>query len=64
MVVGRVRSSLKRITSSVPQGGKWSANLWDFDICTIEELDIDGSIDYADALSILYEVTNDNKHFL
>ena len=62
VVVGRVESSLKRITSSVSQGGKWSANLWDFDIGTLEELDIDGLIAYADDLGILYEVTKDNKH--
>ena len=35
VVVGMIRSALKRIFSGVPQGGKFSQNLWDFDISTL-----------------------------
>ena len=52
---------MKRIFSSAPQGGKFSQNLWNFDISTLEELDIDGLITYADDCGILYEITADNK---
>ena len=61
VVVGMIRSALKRIFSGVPQGGKFSQNLWDFDISTLDELDIDGLIAYADDYGILYEVTAENR---
>ena len=40
VVRGMARSKKRNITSSVPQGGKWSAPLWDFDIATLDELGI------------------------
>ena len=61
VVVCTVRSALKRNISSVPQGGKFSHNLWNFDISTLEELDIGGLIAYADDCGILYKITADNK---
>ena len=61
VVVGMIRSALKRIFSGVPQGGKFSQNLWDFDISTLDELDIDGLIAYADDCGLLYEVTTENR---
>ena len=53
---------MKRIYSSVPQGGKWSAPLWDFEISTLEDLDLNGILlSYADDCSLFYRISASNK---
>ena len=65
MVANGVKSKGHRIFSGVPQGGKWSAPLWDFEISTLQDLDIYGLlISYADDCSLLYEVTDQNREIL
>ena len=62
VVVGDERSKIHEIFSSVPQGGKWSAPLWDFEIATLEDLDLTGLLfSYADDCSLFYEITKENK---
>lgn len=61
VVRGAMKSKRKRITSGVPQGGKWSAPLWDFDIGTLDELGIDELFGYANDLGLVYVVDNPNK---
>lgn len=62
VVVGAVKSEQRRIYSSVPQGGKWSAPLWDFEISTLEDLDLQGWLmSYADDCSLVYEITSQNS---
>ena len=61
VVAGKLRSLLKKIFSGVPQGGKFSQNLWNFDISTLDELDIEGLIAYADDCGILYEISDNNR---
>ena len=62
VVVDGISSSNKRIFSSVPQGGRWSAPLWDFDIATLEDLDLTGILmSYADDCSLVYEVNDSNR---
>ena len=61
VVTSGLSSSLKQIYSGVPQGGKWSAFLWDFDI---SEMCFDLHNDtqpfgYADDVSLLYEIDPD-----
>ena len=60
VVRGIARSRRRLITSSVPQGGKWSAPLWDYDIATLDELEIEELFAYADDLGLIYEVTDEN----
>ena len=60
VVTGSERSSRKQIFSGVPQGGKWSAPLWDFEISTLDELGLDGLLSYADDCSLVYEVSDEN----
>jgi hypothetical protein len=65
VVTNGVKSKRQSIYSGVPQGGKWSAPLWDFEISTLQDLDLFGLlISYADDCSLLYEVTHQNKHTL
>ena len=48
--------------SSVPQGGKWSAPLWDFEISTLGDLDLVGELmSYADDCSLVYVVDEHNR---
>jgi hypothetical protein len=62
VTVGTVSSKLKRIFSSVPQGGKWSAPLWDFEISTLEDLDLKGWLmSYADDCALVYEISLANR---
>ena len=61
VVRGMARSKRRNITSSVPQGGKLSAPLWDFDIATLDELGIEELFGYADDLGLVYIVDADNK---
>ena len=61
VVRGMARSKKRNITSSVPQGGKWSAPLWDFDIATLDELGIEELFGYADDLGLVYEVNEENR---
>jgi len=48
----------------VPQGGKWSAPLWDFDIATLDELEIEELFAYADDLGLIYEVDDENRSYI
>ena len=60
-----VKSKQHSIYSGVPQGGKWSAPLWDFDISALQDLDLFGLLtNYADNCSLLYEVTDQNRETL
>ena len=62
VVVGGESSKLRRIRSSVPQGGKWSAPLWDFEIATLEDLNLEGILlSYADDCSLLYKIDKNNR---
>ena len=56
VVRGMARSRRRNVTSSVPQGGKWSAPLWDFDIATLDELGIEELFGCADDLGLIYIV--------
>jgi hypothetical protein len=60
-VTSGLSSSLKQIFSGVPQGGKWSAFLWDFDISEMcHDLQNDAQpFGYADDVSLLYEIDPD-----
>jgi hypothetical protein len=51
-------SSIKEIFSSVPQGGKFSPPLWDFDISEMADLlgDVVQFFGYADDVALWYEV--------
>jgi hypothetical protein len=45
----------------VPQGGKMSAPLWDFDISTLDDLDLFAMLfSYADDCTLFYEITDEN----
>jgi hypothetical protein len=59
-------SDLKEIFSGVPQGGKWSVDLWNFDVNEIDlAISDDGSLFcYADDNFIWYEVTEENRRFI
>ena len=62
VTVGDKTSSLKRIYSSVPQGGKWSAPLWDFEISTLDDIDLNGLLmSYADDCSLVYRIHQANR---
>ena len=62
VTVGSISSKLRRVHSSVPQGGKWSAPLWDFEISTLEDLDLNGQLmSYADDCSLVYEISCSNR---
>ena len=62
VVVGGYSSKERRIYSSVPQGGKWSAPLWDFEISTLKDLDLHGwLLNYADDCSLVYEISSTNR---
>ena len=62
VVVGEDKLKQREIFSSVPQGGKWSAPLWDFEIATIGDIDLEGLIfRYADVCSLFYEITKGNR---
>jgi hypothetical protein len=62
VVVGGESSKLRRIRSSVPQGGKWSAPLWDFEIATLGDLNLEGILlSYADDCSLLYKIDKNNR---
>ena len=62
VVTGSVSSKLKRVHSSVPQGGKWSAPLWDFEISTLGDLDLVGDLMcYADDCSLVYVIDESNR---
>ena len=57
VVIGGEGSKSRRLRSSVPQGGKWSAPLWDFEIATLEDLNLEGILlSYADDCSLLYKI--------
>ena len=66
-VISRGKASkLKQIFSGVPQGGKLSTDLWNFDV---NEIDLavgdDGDLFcYADDNFIWYEVTEENRRFI
>ena len=63
VVVGADSSKERRIYSSVPQGGKWSAPLWDFEISTLVDLDLSGLLmSYADDCSLVYQIYKSNRH--
>ena len=59
-------SQLKEIFSGVPQGGKWSTDLWNFDVNEIDHaIKDDGDLFcYADDNFIWYEVTEENRRFI
>ena len=62
VAVGAVTSKLERIYSSVPQGGKWSAPLWDFEISTLEDLGLKGWLmSYADDCALVFEISAVNR---
>ena len=62
VAVGAVTSKLKRIYSNVPQGGKWSAPLWDFEISTLEDLGLKGWLmSYADDCALVFEISAVNR---
>ena len=56
-------SSIKEIFSSVPQGGKFSPPLWDFDISEMADLlgDVVQFFGYADDVALWYEVDTSNR---
>jgi hypothetical protein len=61
VLVGKQKSKKHRIFSSVPQGGKMSAPLWDFDISTFDDLDLFAILfSYADDCTLFYEITDEN----
>jgi hypothetical protein len=63
VAAGSVSSKLKRVYSSVPQGGKWSAPLWDFEISTLGDLDLAGElISDADDCSLVYVIDSCNRN--
>ena len=64
VVRGTVRSRRRKIGSSVPQGGKFPAPLWDFDISTLDELDIDELFGYADDLGLVYIIDSENSDWI
>ena len=59
-------SELKQIFSSVPQGGKWSTDLWNFDVNEIDTaISDDGSLYcYANDNAVWYEVIEENRRFI
>jgi retron-type reverse transcriptase len=59
-------SDRKEIFSGVPQGGKWSTDLWNFDVNEIDQaIKDDGDrFCYADDNFIWYEVTEENRRFI
>ena len=56
-------SKEKQIYSSVPQGGKFSPDLWTFDISELETVLCEQTLlfTYADDNGFWYEITDDNK---
>ena len=66
-VISRGKASeLKQIFSGVPQGGKLSTDLWNFDVNEIDTaIGDDGDLFcYADDNFIWYEVTEENRRFV
>jgi len=66
-VISKGKSSeLKEIFSGVPQGGKWSTDLWNFDVNELDHaISDDGELFcYADDNAIWYEVTEENRRFI
>jgi hypothetical protein len=62
VATGDDTSAAHRIFSGVPQGGKWSAPLWNFEISTLQDLGLTGQLlCYADDACLIYEITKDNK---
>ena len=64
MVCGGVSSVEEETFSSVPQGGKLSPELWDFDISELEDYLLskaDMLICYADGCGLWYPITPENK---
>jgi hypothetical protein len=65
VVVGGDKSEKLEIFSSVPQGGKWSPKLWDFDISEMESYLVSKLamlICYADDCGLWYPITSENYH--
>jgi hypothetical protein len=65
VVVGGDKSEELEIFSSVPQGGKWSPKLWDFDISEMESYLLSKLamlICYADDCGLWYPITPENYH--
>jgi hypothetical protein len=66
-VVNNGKSSAdKELFSSVPQGGKWSPPLWDFDISEMDQWisKLDELICYADDSGLWYEITAENTDYM
>ena len=63
MVASGESSSIKEICSSVPQGGKNSPPLWDFDISEMADLlsDVIQFFGCADDVALWYEVDTSNR---
>ena len=59
-------SEAREIFSGVPQGGKLSTDLWNFDVNEIDSaVSDDGQLFcYADDNAIWYEVTEENRLFI
>ena len=66
-VIGRGKASeLREIFSGVPQGGKWSTDLWNFDVNELDRaVSDDGELFcYADDNAVWYEVIDENRRFI
>jgi len=56
-------SERKEVFSSVPQGGVWSPDFWDFDISELPDALSSEADDfeYADDIGLWYEITDENR---
>ena len=65
-VVAQGKSSTKKeIFSSVPQGAKWSTDLYNFDCADMEDEIENGELfSYADDTGVWYEVTDENEGYI
>ena len=66
-VVNNGKSSTdKELFSSVPQGGKWSPPLWNFDISEMDQWisKLGELICYADDSGLWYEITAENTDYM
>ena len=57
-------SDAREIFSGVPQGGKWSPILWDFDISELPNFVCGDLGCYADDLWLWYEITDQNRDII
>ena len=64
MVIIIITPALVALVSDGTDAQKWSAPLWDYDIATLDELDIEELFAYADDLGLIYEVNDENRGFI